>query len=557
MRYCLAFALTCLLASLGPAAPSWAAGPQPKILFDPVVSRDVRLPDFSYAGYGFGEVALPKSSGTVIDVTRFGAVADDGRDDSAAVLAALAKANEVKGPVVLRFPAGRFILSEVLLIERSHLVMEGAGQGAGGTELHFPRPLRMVDKSNRLASLRAYLKDNDKRQVEPAHNINEPFSPYSWSGGFIWSKSPKMPADTEYATANSSDDAMQAMLGVADAQELTVREGAGIRVGDVITIRWYSRDGRASALLRSIYGDQTTEIGSRLWESPERAIVKQTTRVTRVDAGRIRIADKLLHDIGADMPADIVQWQGLTEIGIRDLALSFPAGTSFGHHLEEGWNGICLTDVFNGWVSSVRISNADSGILIYNSASLTIRNITTEGERRAHYSVHVGSAHNVLVSELQVFNSVVHSLSFNTLSTRSVFQRASVFKDPVLDQHAGGNHQNLYDDLRLYINASPSKAGPTYALWDGSGATYWQPGHGRFNTHWNIQVIVISGASTVETVTLNGLDEGPDARVVGISGNRDFRVDYRPVPYVEMVNSYPRDVPSLYDWQLSRRLKKN
>ena len=556
MRTWSGLVLTCLLAGFGPAAPARAAGLQPKILFDPVVSRDVRLPDFSYAGYGFGEVPLPQSRGAVVEVTRFGAVADDGLDDSAAVLAALAEANEVKGPVVLRFPAGKFILSEVLLIERSHLVVEGAGQGAGGTELYFPRPLRMADKSTRLASLRAYLKDNDKRQVEPKNNINEAFSPYSWSGGFIWSKSPDMPADTEYATSSSSDDATPALSGVADGKELAVRGGSNLKSGDVITIRWYSRDGRASALLRSIYGSGSTEIGSRLWESPARAIVKQTTKVTSVEAGRVRIADNLLHDIGADMPADIVEWRGLTEIGIRDLTLAFPAGTSFGHHLEEGWNGICLTDVFNGWVSSVRITNADSGILIYNSASLTIRDVTTEGERKAHYSVHVGSAHNVLVSELQVFNSVVHSLSFNTLSTRSVFQRAAIFKDPVLDQHAGANHQNLFDDIRVHIEAAASPRGPSYPLWNGSGAAYWQPGHGRFNTHWNIRVNVLSGASTRETVTLTGLDEGPDARVVGISGNREFLVDYRPSPYLEMVNTSSRGVPSLYDWQLARRLNE-
>jgi hypothetical protein len=56
-------------------------------------------------------------------------------------------------------------------------------------------------------------------------------------------------------------------------------------------------------------------------------------------------------------------------------------------------------------------------------------------------------------------------------------------------------------------------------------------------------------------VRLTGLDEGPEARVVGVSGNRTFEVDYRPEPYVERLNDAMRDIPSLYDYQLSRRLR--
>lgn len=552
MRAFLPFSL--FMSALLSAAPAGAAEPAPRILFDHATQYQTPLPDFSYAGYGFGQTPLPDSSGVVVNVAQFGAVPDDENDDSAGVLAALAEANKVKGPVVLRFPAGRFIISEVLLIERSDFVLEGAGQGPSGTELYFPRPLKMVDRSNRLDALRKYLRANDKRQVEPARNIDEPFSEYSWSGGFIWTKSPNVPADLEYATESGSKKTVTALAGIAGTQHLTMADGSDLKPGDVVTIQWFPRDGRSSALMRSIYGNKTIEIGSRLWENPGRAIVKQTTRIIDIDAGRIRIADKLLHDVGADMPAEIAPWQGLREVGIRDVALVFPQGSSFGHHLEQGWNGICLTDVFNGWVDSVRISNADSGVLTYNSASLTIRNIRTDGARIAHYSVHVGSVHNVLVSELQVFNKVIHSLSFNTLSTRSVIQRATVWQDPVLDQHAGGNHQNLFDDLKLFI--VPRRVGdvPTYALWDGSGAAYWQPGHGRFNTHWNFRVNVLSGASPGERVALTGLDEGPDARVVGISGNREFSVDYRPKPYVEMINSAVGAAPSLYDWQLARRL---
>jgi hypothetical protein len=154
-----------------------------------------------------------------------------------------------------------------------------------------------------------------------------------------------------------------------------------------------------------------------------------------------------------------------------------------------------------------------------------------------------------------VSDTVLHSLTFNTGSTKSVYRNATVLKTPTLDQHAGANHQNLFDNVRLHIGARPGADGPSYPLWDGSGASYWQPGHGRFNTSWNIQVLVESGALATETVRLTGLDEGPEARVVGVSGNRTFEVDYRPEPYVERLNHAMRDIPSLYDYQLSRRLR--
>jgi hypothetical protein len=66
--------------------------------------------------------------------------------------------------------------------------------------------------------------------------------------------------------------------------------------------------------------------------------------------------------------------------------------------------------------------------------------------------------------------------------------------------------------------------------------------------------MVRSGASPGETVLLTGLDEGPDARIVGVSGNRNVALDYRPAPYVERLNDPMFDVPSLYDHQLRRRL---
>lgn len=57
-------------------------------------------------------------------------------------------------------------------------------------------------------------------------------------------------------------------------------------------------------------------------------------------------------------------------------------------------------------------------------------------------------------------------------------------------------------------------------------------------------------------MTIQGLDEGLMARIVGLHGNRRFALDYRPQPYVEMLNLELRNVPSLYDFQRTRRLQQ-
>jgi len=132
------------------------------------------LPDFSYAGYRWGEESLPDPQGKKIEVTEFGARPNDGRDDTDAIQEALRAAHQVDGSVLLSFPPGRFIVRDILFIERGNFVLQGAGDGGDGTELHFPRPLEdmKVPEGYR----------------EPLH---EGQSPFSWKGGVIWTRQPK------------------------------------------------------------------------------------------------------------------------------------------------------------------------------------------------------------------------------------------------------------------------------------------------------------------------------------------------------------------------------
>ncbi len=107
----------------------------PKILTD---SKANYLPDFSYAGYHFGESQIPVVQGKIINATDYGVKANDALDDSKALLKAVKAANAIEGNVTLQLPAGRIILSEIVYIERSNFVLRGAGSDQKGTEIFPP-----------------------------------------------------------------------------------------------------------------------------------------------------------------------------------------------------------------------------------------------------------------------------------------------------------------------------------------------------------------------------------------------------------------------------------
>jgi len=536
---------------------SFTSNASPEIL-QLAKSNKLRLPDYSYAGYKHGATDIPLVKKRLVNIQDYGAVADDGRDDSRAILKALEKAHAIEGPVVVMFPRGKYIVSEILPIRRGNIVLRGAGAGDGGTTLFFPRPLRMIDNGESLKELTEYLTKYDKRQKEEHNNINVPFSEYSWSGGFIWIQK----EGTRAAPYLEEYDPVikvitNALQGEAGSRRIEVDNADNISVGDVLELQWLNKDGEKGALIQELYGNTDLKIGSHHWTRPERPLIRQKTEVLSINGNQITISDPLLHTVSSETPAQFAEWEHITEVGIEDLHLSFPEAPSFGHHMEQGYNGVYVTSVFNGWIRNLKITNADSGVLTYNSANLTITDIQSEGTRRGHYAVHTGNVHNVLVKNLMINNPLVHSLTFNTQATKSVFLNAHVFNTPVLDQHAGSNHQNLFDDIHVYITALRDKQNNAYyPLWDGSGAGYWQPGHGRFNTTWNLKVTVLGGADRDEKVTLYGKEEGPEARIVGVSGNRQFAVDYRPTPYMEAINSNMDTVPSLYLWQLQQRLQK-
>ena len=74
------------------------------------------------------------------------------------------------------------------------------------------------------------------------------------------------------------------------------------------------------------------------------------------------------------------------------------------------------------------------------------------------------------------------------------------------------------------------------------------------STFWNINIEVLDDNSKTP-IELNGMDEGPFARIIGINGNRNFTIKYGPDAYIEFINKPMTKIPSLYEYQLKKRLK--
>src|SRR3546814_12728336 len=80
--------------------------------------------------------------------------------------------------------------------------------------------------------------------------------------------------------------------------------------------------------------------------------------VAAVRGRTVTLGDPLLHDVRADQPAVIADWKHLSNVGIQNMRLQFPEAPAFGHHLEQGYNGIYMTGVFDGWISGLKIGRA-------------------------------------------------------------------------------------------------------------------------------------------------------------------------------------------------------
>lgn len=447
-------------------------------------------PDFSFAGYRRGEAALPERAPEV-SVADFGANGADAADDTAAFQKAVA----AWPGKVIRVPAGRYVISDIVVIDKSGTVLKG--DGPQRSVLVFPKGLEEI------------------RPTPGRTGHGTPTTNWSWSGGFITIRGSPEHGATLTAVVKP---------GRRGEAQLVVADAAKLRVGDEVVLAQSDPDGMS--LVEHLYrGDpgKVTDFPARLRRS------RQIFRIRAIDGSSVTLDRALRFDVRLAWKPQLLPFApGVVECGVEGLGFEFPDRPYAGHFKELGANAVAITGAAHCWARDLRIHNADSGVFV-RSAFCTLSEIVLTNARKPDRSGNSGhhgiemDGDDCLCTRFEIETRFIHDLTV-THGAGNVFSEGRG-RDLSLDHHRWAPYQNLFTAL---------DAGEGSRLWM-SGGTQGRGKHtGGGATFWNIK--------TKRTIALPDADfGGPGLIFAGLKTNAkaaDVRPGWRldPAPRVEPEN---------------------
>lgn len=396
-----------------------------------------RLPDFSFAGYHSGEAALPNVD-LAANVCDFGAIADDDLDDTRAFRDAIEQTN--RGAILI--PAGRYLISDILWIEKPGIVLRG--EGPDKSILVFTTPLENVRPNM-----------GDTTSGRPTSN-------YSWSGGFVWAKGGYgLKTITTIESARTRGDRT---ITVADASDLAPGRRIAIEM----------RDDDAKSLLDHLYtGDpgDTRKVATPI-------TVRMVSRIESIDENIVTLERPLRWDIRSSWSPTVRRFAPtVTEVGVEHLGFEFPNKPYKGHFTELGANAIAINGAADCWVRNVRITNCDSGVYL-SGMFCTIDGLIIDADRTpnrgttGHHGVTMGA--DCLFENFDLQTHFIHDITLSYVQAGNVIKNGRGV-NLSLDHHKKANHENLFCNLDLGRGTEMWRCGGGASLGKHCGArgTFW------------------------------------------------------------------------------------
>lgn len=399
-----------------------------------------RLPDFSYAGYGRGERAIPEFPRGV-SVRDFGARGDGQTDDTRAFQRAL---EEVASGAV-EVPPGRYVITDFLEIKRSGTLLRGADPK--DTILVFPKPL------------------NDIKPNWGATTTGEKTSNYSWSGGFVVIR----------GSLQSRPLAQIVQPAKRGSREIVVARTESPKVGQEIEI--FQQDNPDNSLAVHLYSGDSGPVS----ELKGRARTSLVTRIVAIEGNTITFDRALRCDIETRWNPRVQSFNPtVTESGVENLGFEFPVTAYGGHFSELGFNPAALIGVAHCWIRNIRIAHADSGPFV-SGVFNTIEGIVFESDRpldrqqcTGHHGISLGGGDN-LVARFDIGTRFIHDITVSGFCSGNVVMNGRGV-DLSLDHHRKAPYANLFTDLDAGAGSRLWKCGGGAALGKNCGAwgTFWR-----------------------------------------------------------------------------------
>jgi hypothetical protein len=333
-------------------------------------------------------------------VQDFGARGDGVTDDTQAFLKAIAAVDNG----ALFVPAGKYRITQPLLIKKSNFVLRG--EGPDKTTLYFPQPLYdMVGKGG-----------------------GGGWSGWSWSGGVI----------SIQGSENGSSLASVIAPALRGDTTLTLSSAAKISAGQAIRLVLY--EDAAGTLM-----DNILHSGGSFAKR-----VEHVSRVASVQGNMVTLESPLRTDLQLSWKPTIFAYSPtVKETGIENLTIEFPNVSYAGHFNEPGYNGILLKSVSDCWVRDVTIRNADGGIFLESGTRFsTIEGLRLTG-RGGHHGIEMDSfSESNLITGFQFDNTFIHDVTVQFLVHGNVFSQGRG-ANLNLDHHRAAPFENLFSDIDI------------------------------------------------------------------------------------------------------------
>ncbi len=368
------------------------------------------IPDYSYAGYHFGEKGVPTVEGTIFNVCDYGAVANDGKSDREAFQAAIAAATKNKGGVIF-FPAGRYHLraedavNESIVINCSNIVLRGEGMGEGGTEIFMEYPNPTVDPKKLYAS--------------PA---------------LISIK----PSGSKAVISKVAKDAARGSFSV----ELETTKG--ISVGDWVNLEVKNNDPEFIAQELSPY--QVDPKWKQIIDGGN--IIYEFQQVTAIDGNTITFKAPLMRDVETRWGWVVRKYPHLEEVGVEGIAFRGNFHEKFVHHKnwlhDGGYTILQMMGVVNSWVRECSFTNVNVATTIAGSANVSAYNCAIYGHI-GHSGIKSQGSTRVFLGNIDDQPAQWHSTGVSKPAIGTVIWRCRTAANSCFECHASQPRLTLFD----------------------------------------------------------------------------------------------------------------